>query len=95
MQNYFKNNITKNNFGKFIENELKGKIFDDKEIYHLYKISKKYLDIIIRNTLHKWSLVSNKKKIDELRVKTFINVSNHLDSRLNKIKLKYFRNKFN
>ena len=53
MQNYFKNNITKNNFGKFIENELKGKIFDDKEIYHLYKISKKYLDIISPNYFQK------------------------------------------
>ena len=53
MQNYFKNNITKNNFGKFIENELKGKIFDDKEIYHLYKISKKYLDIITPNYFQK------------------------------------------
>ena len=53
MQNYFKNNITKNNFGKFIENELRGKIFDDKEIYHLYKISKKYLDIISPNYFQK------------------------------------------
>ena len=53
MQNYFKNNITKNNFGKFIENELKGKIFDDKEIYHLYKISKKFLDIISPNYFQK------------------------------------------
>ena len=53
MQNYFKKNISKNNFGKFVENELKGKIFDDKEIYHLYKISKKYLDIISPNYFQK------------------------------------------
>ena len=53
MQNYFKNNISKNNFGKFIEGELKGKIFDDKEIYHLYKMSKKYLDIISPNYFQK------------------------------------------
>ena len=53
MQNYFKSNISKNNFGKFIEGELKGKIFDDKEIYHLYKMSKKYLDIISPNYFQK------------------------------------------
>ena len=81
---------TKEPITNYLKDLLKQKI--------LYKIvnniRKKYLDIIIRNTLHKWSLVSNKKKIDELRVKTFINVSNHLDSRLNKIKLKYYLDKW-
>ena len=46
MQNYFRKNISKNNFGKFIQKELEGKIFDDKEIYYLFKMSNNYLDII-------------------------------------------------
>ena len=53
MQNYFKKNISKNNFGKFIEKEIGGKIFEDKEIYSLYKHSKNYLDIISPNYFQK------------------------------------------
>ena len=53
IQHYFKKNITKDNFGNFIKKELEGKIFDDKEIYHLFKLSKKYLDIISPNYYQK------------------------------------------
>ena len=53
MQNYFKKNISKDNFGKFIEKELSHKIFDDKEIYFLYKLSKNHLDIISPNYFQK------------------------------------------
>ena len=53
MQNYFKKNINKNNFGKFIEKEIGGKIFEDKEIYSLFKHSKNYLDIISPNYFQK------------------------------------------
>ena len=53
MQNYFKKNISKNNFGKFIEKEIGGKIFEDKEIYSLYKHSKNYVDIISPNYFQK------------------------------------------
>ena len=53
MQNYFKKNIYKNSFGKFIEKEIGGKIFEDKEIYSLFKYSKNYLDIISPNYFQK------------------------------------------
>ena len=53
MQNFFKKNISKNNFGKFIEKELKGKIFEDKEIYCLFRLAKNYLDIISPNYFQK------------------------------------------
>ena len=50
MQNYFqKNYIGQNNFGKFIEKELNGKVFDDKTIFTLYNLSKNNLDIISPN----------------------------------------------
>ena len=50
MQNYFtKNCLGQNNFGKFIEKELNGKIFDEKTISTLYELSKKQLDIISPN----------------------------------------------
>ena len=50
MQNYFtKNCLGQNNFGKFIEKELNGKIFDEKTISTLYDLSKKQLDIISPN----------------------------------------------
>ena len=53
IQNYFKKNIIEDNFGNYIKKELDGKIFDDKEIYHLFKISKKYVDIISPNYYQK------------------------------------------
>jgi hypothetical protein len=50
MQNYFKRNcIGQNIFGKFVENELNGKILDDKTISTIYNLSKKQLDIISPN----------------------------------------------
>lgn len=50
MQNYFtKNCLGQNNFGKFIEKELNGKVFDEKTISALYDLSKKRLDIISPN----------------------------------------------
>ena len=50
MQNYFKKNYAgQNNFGKYIEKELNGKVFDDKTISTLYNISKRNLDIISPN----------------------------------------------
>ena len=53
IQNYFRKNITKDNLGNYIKKELDGKIFDDKEIYHLFKTSKKSLDIISPNYYQK------------------------------------------
>ena len=50
MQSYFKRNcIGQNIFGKFVENELNGKILDDKTISTIYNLSKKQLDIISPN----------------------------------------------
>ena len=54
MQNYFKkNNTEKNNFGRLIEAELNGKIFDDNIISSLYTLSKKQLNIISPNYFQK------------------------------------------
>ena len=64
----------------------------------LYKIvnktRKKCLDIILRNYLHKWLTAANKKKLDELKANTFIKATNHIDSRLDKIKMKYYLDKW-
>ena len=50
IQNYFKNKcIGQNNFGKLIESELNGKVFDDKTISTLYNLTKRKLDIISPN----------------------------------------------
>ena len=54
MQNYFKKNCSgKYNFGSFIENEMNGKIFDDKIISTIYNLSKNQLDIISPNYFQK------------------------------------------
>jgi len=46
ISNYFKKDIS---LGNFIENEIKGKIFDDKTIANLYKYSYRYINIISPN----------------------------------------------
>ena len=64
----------------------------------LYKIMnnirKKCLDILLRNKLHKWHLAAKRKKLDDLKADTFIKATNHIDSRLDKIKLKYYFDKW-
>ena len=50
MQNYYKKNYAgQNTFGKYIEKELNGKVFDNKTIFTLYNLSKRNLDIISPN----------------------------------------------
>ena len=50
IQKYFKDNcVDKISFGKFIEKELNGIIFDDNVISTIYRLSKNYLDIISPN----------------------------------------------
>ena len=46
ISNYFKKNVS---LGNLIENEIKGKIFDDKTIASLYKYSYRYINIISPN----------------------------------------------
>ena len=81
---------TKEPITNYLKDLLKQKI--------LYKIvnniRKKGLDIILRNKLHKWHLIAKQKKLDDLKADTFIKATNHIDSRLDKIKLKYYLNKW-
>ena len=81
---------TKEPITNYLKDLLKQKI--------LYKIvnniRKKCLDIILRNNLHKWHLIAKQKKLDDLKADTFIKTTNHIDSRLDKIKLKYYLNKW-
>ena len=51
--NYFKDYISNQTMGTFIENNLNGKIFDDNIINSLYKFSYKYLNIISPNHFQK------------------------------------------
>ena len=51
--NYFKDYISKQSMGTFIENKLNGKIFDDNIINSLYKYSYKHLNIISPNHFQK------------------------------------------
>ena len=60
----------------------------------LNNIRKKCLDIILRNKLHKWHLAAKRKKLDELKTDAFIKATNHIDSRLDKIKIKYYFDKW-
>ena len=46
ISNYFKKDVS---LGNLIENEIKGKIFDDKTIASLYKYSYRYINIISPN----------------------------------------------
>ncbi len=57
-------------------------------------IRKKCLDILLRNKLHKWHLAAKRKKLDDLKADIFIKATNHIDSRLDKIKLKYYFDKW-
>ena len=81
---------TKEPITNYLKDLLKQKI--------LYKIvnnlRKKCLDIILRNYLHKWNSTANKKKLDELKADTFVKATNHIDSRMDKIKLKYYLDKW-
>ena len=60
----------------------------------LNNIRKKCLDIILRNKLHKWHLLAKQKKLDDLKAETFLKATNHIDSRLDKKKLKYYFDKW-
>ena len=51
--NYFKDYISKQSMGTFIENKLNGKIFDDNIINSLYKYTYKHLNIISPNHFQK------------------------------------------
>ena len=77
-----------------ITNYLKD-LLKQKMLYKIVNnIRKKCLEIILRNTLHKWSLAANKKKLDEFKADTFIKATKHIDSRLDKIKLKLYLDKW-
>ena len=93
LSSYTKRQVHKNTkepITNYLKDLLKQKI--------LYKIMtnirKKCLDILLRKKFNQWRLATNRKKLDQLKTETFINGINHIDSRLDKIKLKYYLNKW-
>ena len=84
----FKN--TKEPINNYLKDLLKQKIL----IRIIKNIRKKCLDLILRNNLNKWRLIVHKQRLEQLRIETFLNTVNHVDSRLNKIKMKYYLDKW-
>ena len=78
--------VTKEPITNYLKDLLKQKILS--KITN--NIRKKCLDNILRKALYKWHLASHTKKLDDLKADTFIKAINHIDSRLDKIKMKYY-----
>jgi hypothetical protein len=53
-------------------------------------IRKKCVELILKNTLNKWRLAAQKKKLEDLRTEVFVRTINHVDSRVDKNKIKYY-----
>ena len=58
------------------------------------KICKKCLQSKMKNYLHNWRINAEKKKLDDFKKEVFLRTINHLDSRLDKNKMRYYLNKW-
>ena len=84
----FKN--TKEPISNYLKDLLKQKIL----IKIIKNIRKKCIELILRNKLNKWRMAVQKQKLEDLKAETFLRAVNHVDSRLDKIKMKYYLDKW-
>ena len=84
----FKN--TKEPICNYLKDLLKQKLL----IKIFKKICKRCLQLKLKNYLNDWRIAANKKKLDDFKKQIFLNIINHTDSRLDKIKMKYYLDKW-
>ena len=58
------------------------------------KIFKKCLELKLKNYLNDWRIAASKKKFDDFKNEVFLRTINHIDSRLDKKKIKYYFDKW-
>ena len=75
---------------KYLQDLLKKKLM--KKIIN--NSTSKLLVMKMKNVLHKWKDVVNKAKYSDIKAKTFIQNITHVDSRMDRIKLKYYLDKW-
>ena len=81
---------TREPIANYLKDLLKQKIL----IKIIKNIRKKCVELILKNTLNKWRLAAQKKKLEDLRTEVFVRTINHVDSRVDKNKLKYYLDKW-
>ena len=52
------------------------------------------MDLKLKNYLNDWRIAAVNKKLDDFKKQVFVNLVNHMDSRLNKLKKKYYLEKW-
>ena len=81
---------TREPISHYLKDLLKQKIL----IKIIKNISKKCIELILRNKLNKWRMAVQKQKLDDLKTEVFLRAINHVDSRINKNKMKYYLDKW-
>ena len=84
----FKN--TKEPISNYLKDLLKQKILSK----IIKNIRKRCLDLLLINKFNKWRLIVQKQRLEELRNDTFVKALNHVDTRINKNKMKYYLDKW-
>ena len=77
-----------------ISNYLKDLLKQKFLIKIIKNIRQKYLELILRNKLNQWRMNVQKKKLNDLKKELFLKAVNHIYSRLEKIKMKYYLDKW-